>query len=132
MQLHSLDDIFISNGFGSKNLTEFILMDVIVNRKITPTAAAALGGSCGTATATSGNRDEFLFHLLTKTKILRTRTMTSTGLSLLSCLGRECFIVERNGAGRLRALSILGHIWRCVAYVPGRRTDPRPEGSRSV
>jgi hypothetical protein len=61
VQLRLLDDMFISNGFGSKYLTGFILMDVIVNRKITQTAAAASGGSCGTATAASGNRDEILF-----------------------------------------------------------------------
>ena len=62
VQLRSLDDMFISNGFSSKYLTEFILMDVIVNRKITPTAAAASGGSSGAATAAaSENRDEILF-----------------------------------------------------------------------
>ena len=61
VQLHSLDDMFISNGASSRHLTELILMDVIVNRKITPTAAAASGGSCGTATAASGNCDEILF-----------------------------------------------------------------------
>ena len=57
---------------------------------------------------------KFFSHLPTKTKILRTRTITSTGLSLLSCLGWECFILGRNGTGRLRALRSLGHIWRWV------------------
>ena len=70
VQLRSLDDMFVSNGFSSKYLTEFILMDVIVNRKITPTAAAVSGGSSSDASAAnegseagaaSANRDEILF-----------------------------------------------------------------------
>ena len=60
-QLCSLDGMLILNSFSLKYLTEFIAMDVILNRKMTPTAAAASGGSCGTAIAASGNRNEILF-----------------------------------------------------------------------
>jgi hypothetical protein len=42
-QLRSVDDMFMKHGSSSEFLSEFILMDVICNRKITPTAAAALG-----------------------------------------------------------------------------------------
>ena len=37
-QLQSLDEIFMNNGSTSQYLTEFILMDVILNRKVTPTS----------------------------------------------------------------------------------------------
>ncbi|KAI2505016.1 hypothetical protein MHU86_9459 [Fragilaria crotonensis] len=41
-QLRSLDEVFMKHATTSKYLSEFILMDVICNRKITPTAAATL------------------------------------------------------------------------------------------
>ncbi|KAI2505999.1 hypothetical protein MHU86_8410 [Fragilaria crotonensis] len=53
-QLRSVDDMFMKHGSSSEFLSEFILMDVICNRKITPTAAAALGKS---GSGTLGDND---------------------------------------------------------------------------
>jgi hypothetical protein len=53
-QLQSLDDIFMKNGTTSNYLSEFILMDVILNRKVTPTAAATDTGNHTTVNATTG------------------------------------------------------------------------------
>jgi hypothetical protein len=49
-----LDDIFMKNGTTSNYLSEFILMDVILNRKVTPTAATNATGNHATVNATTG------------------------------------------------------------------------------
>jgi hypothetical protein len=51
-QLQSLDGIFMKNGTTSNYLSEFILMDVILNRKVTPTAAATATGNHATVDTT--------------------------------------------------------------------------------
>jgi hypothetical protein len=53
-QLQSLDEMFMKNGSTSNYLSEFILMDVILNRKVTPTAAASSAGNHTTVHATTG------------------------------------------------------------------------------